>query len=127
MIYYQDEYVTITWEEAVLCVVAEWRGFIPFEVFTAAMNKNIQLLEEKFASKYVVDITMSGALPPQHAEWVRSDWRPRAVKAGLRKAATVMPESVLAKLVLQDMMKDVPPEWEMKNFDNLDSALKWMR
>jgi hypothetical protein len=127
MIYYEDEYAVISWDEIALCVIAKWKGFIPLENYTMGMSKVLELLEQNQARKYILDISEAGALSPEHTEWIRTEWRPRAFTTNLAKIATILPQSVLSKLVMQDLIKDTPPQWEVNYFADQKEALDWLR
>ena len=68
------------------------------------------------------------ALPKEDLEWGVSHWGPKAVAAGWRYWAIVMPESVLGKMSHQHII-DIYGEMgvTVKVFSDPDEAMAWLK
>jgi hypothetical protein len=60
-------------------------------------------------------------------EWVRRDWIPRVLAAGLRRIALVIPKSGLAMMNVQETLSRVPgTKLDVAYFATIEEARAWL-
>ncbi len=127
MFYYETARIRIWWDEGLKSVVAEGEGYIDGEDLHAGMNAGIDLLGKKNASKWLADMRFRRALPEADMVWIAQDFTPRAVEAGMRYIAIVVPTSVLGMMTLKiTKEKTKITSYETRHFDSVDDARIWL-
>ena len=128
MTYFNESYATVSWDEACQAVVVAWNGFIPLNKAQIAMNKALELYQEKGnKGKWIGDNTRLSAFNKETESWVNENWFPRALGLGLKSLALIVPQSALTKMALDSMMSKVPgTELERAYFDSQVAAKKWL-
>ena len=60
-------------------------------------------------------------------DWMAQNWMPRALAAGLRRMALVIPKSALAHMNLEQMLSKVPRSvLQVAYFATVDEARAWL-
>lgn len=91
------------------------------------MEAGLELMRTRGASKWLSDERRNGALANDDMEWGRDNWRPRAVAAGFRYWALVLPESVPGQMrarFIVEASRQAPLTVEI--FEDPDSAREWL-
>lgn len=128
MIYFDEPFLTIHWEEAAKAVRMEWKAFASSEDFRRGLNKGLELLTKKMTGRWLADMRNIGVIGIADQKWSNEDWFPRAVKGGLRFMALVMPTSTLSTMGVKNIMNhigDIPID--TRYFDNTNEALAWLK
>lgn len=63
--------------------------------FREVLNTGAKTLEKHQASKWLSDDRANSVLSPEDTEWSKTDWFPRAIKAGWKYWALVVPQNML--------------------------------
>jgi hypothetical protein len=128
MIHFQDYYVTISWDESSQAVILAWKGFISFDKLRMGLNKGLELYQAKGGKgRWLADTSQILPFSKEAERWVNEDWFPRAIAAGLKKMALVIPKSALGKMSVESVMGKVPgTELTTAYFDSQEAAKKWL-
>ena len=129
MIYFQESFVIISWDEDTWAVVIEWLGQARSEKLKTGLDTGLKLLAEKKAEKWLADTKKLGVFGKADEDWANHNWLPRALAAGLKKMAFVVPESALARMALDSVINNSSREGsgiESAFFDNLEAARAWL-
>lgn len=128
MIHYDAPHLTILWDDETKCVVLEWRGFVYGEMACDSLNRGFDLFVQKGASRWLGDMRKLKVWGEEETRWINDDFFPRIFAAGLRRLAYVVPESALAQLSLQRMMRPIKEEvCETAYFSTPEEAKRWLR
>jgi hypothetical protein len=65
------------------------------ETLESALQKGLELIRNRGASKWLSDDRRSGALPKSHHEWALNVWGPDAAAAGWKYWAVVPPTEMI--------------------------------
>src|SRR4051812_19236487 len=124
MIYLQESFITITWDEASSTIIAEWKGYASLSKMQVALEKGLELLQQKKATKWLGDTSNLAPFGHDTSNWIVHDWIPRAKTAGLKSIAYVIPKSALTRMSLGNGV----PTTNMDSafFDNQDAAKQWL-
>ena len=91
------------------------------------LNTGIKKLKETGACKWLSDDRSYAPLPKEDIEWGREVWTPKALAAGFRHWAIVMPESVTGKMSHRRMVQEYADIGLNVNvFSDVDEAMEWL-
>lgn len=108
-----------------------WNGFVKGPDFQAGCNAMVKELAARKCSRLIVDSRKYTVVDPADQLWSIQDWLPRALAAGLKHFAVVMPESVVGKMSVQNVINDkkhTPKDLELQRemFNSLEDARQWI-
>lgn len=101
MIYYEQPFIRISWNEDVQCVELEWLAFAFGEVFRESMNKALELHRLKSCPRSLTDMRKASVIDAEDTRWISDDWMPRAKASGLSRIAVILPASVVAQMQIE--------------------------
>ncbi len=130
MDYFDSPSITIRWNEKDRNVEQEWKGYASSKDYRTSADKTIALLVEKGAADLLTDTRRMEVILPDDQVWTETDWVPRAMAAGLRRMAVVMPEKAVAQLSVSRLSDRVDFETiglERVFFDSVEKARVWLR
>jgi hypothetical protein len=117
---------SVKWEPEGELVLVEWEGWSDSEEFAALLDAEIQALTRHRGSRLLADCRHQKVLSPADQDKDRQ-WLPRAVAAGLKRFAIVLPTSGLATMNIKDRLAMVPQTTlEIAYFDGVDEAKAWL-
>jgi hypothetical protein len=91
------------------------------------LNTGLDHMAKVGAKKWLSDDTGNGALKPEDGAWAQNDWAPRAMKAGWKFWAIVMPKSTAGKMNLNKFIEDnAKMGLTVQVFETAAEALKWL-
>ena len=118
---------SVTWDEEGQLVMVEWEGWADSAEFAALLDAEIRALSEHHASRLLADCRRQKVLRPDDQERADKEWLPRALVAGLKRFAIVLPTSVLAAMNVQDRLGKVPgATFDIAYFEGVDEARAWL-
>jgi hypothetical protein len=77
-------------------------------------------------SRWLIDGRDMKAIEQSYQEWITDNLLPRAIAAGLRVAAIVVPDSAEAMMNIDDMAKAAENEIEIRYFSTVENARDWL-
>jgi hypothetical protein len=119
------------YDPGVPCVIGTIKEFLFREEFRGHMNKGLELLIEKKQIHLKMGWLVNGKSQPTMLEeditWVATEWGDRAVAAGVRYIALVLPDDEIAKLSQEYFDQDFKKDgMTLKQFKDLESARQWL-
>jgi hypothetical protein len=118
---------SVRWDKLTSTVLVEWQGWANSAEFMALLDAEVQALKEHHASLLLADCRRQRVLSPADQERADREWLPRALAAGLRRFAIVLPKSALAAMNLQDRLGKVPHGvLEVGYFATVEDARAWL-
>lgn len=127
MVYREYPFLRIHWEPDVPCVGMEWLGFVRGPPFRDALNAGLALLQERGAQGWLADLRDLGVVDQEDQSWANEDWFPRAVEAGIRRMALIMPTRTIAAMSVESIMQEAPNGLLTRYFDAPAEARAWLR
>lgn len=128
MVYFDERFLTIHWDEPTQAVWAEWKEVVTGEPFRRGLNAGLELIHEKKARNWLADTKLLGPVPIEDLKWTNEDWMPRALAAGLRRMAFVIPKKVVVQMAVKDVVSKVDESaLSTAHFNTLDEARAWLR
>lgn len=128
MIYFDEPWLTVSWDDYCQAVRLEWKSYVEGEQARLGLETGLRLLKSKRTSRWIADVRLLGPVRQVDQQWINQDWFPRAIAAGLRTLATVSPRSSVARLSVKQIMSKVNDVDIMQGtFDDLEQARMWVR
>lgn len=126
--HYEKDHLTVRYDEGLDAVVMEWNEFAQGEDFRDGLDAGLELVQEKEATNWLADLREMGTVTDEDQEWSNNNWFPRALETTLAHMAIVQPESVVANMSVENIMKEVAGgELTSHYFDNRSEAKQWLR
>ena len=118
---------SVTWEEDGQFVLVEWQGWANPTEFAALLEAEIVALRKHKGSRMLADCRRQKVLNPADQDRANQAWLPRALAAGLKRFAGVVPSSVLAEVNLKSSLDAVPSTvLDVAYFATPEQARDWL-
>jgi hypothetical protein len=129
MVYFNEKYGEIKWDEINNIVIVSFHGYMNSEQIRNFFNKILECLIKHKSNKAIHDTRNIFTFKPEDQEWLKNDWRPRVYKAlGKNKVALIMTENLIQKQVINKVADSAEEKVvEMKAFSNFNDALLWIK
>lgn len=117
----------VTWDLPFKAVRVVWQGWANPVEFAAITEAGLRALTEHHASRWVADCRNMKAVQQSDQDWLNDDWFPRALAAGLRRMAIVLPQRGLVEMNLKDILNRVPVnKLDVGFFATVEEATRWI-
>jgi hypothetical protein len=117
---------TIRHDEANHCIIIVWRQYATQMQFRYIHEKLLSLICQHHADKILGDDTALPAIPSEDRFWIIDEWFPRAVKCGLRFAASKRPDAHFGKVAVSHIHSSAPAGLQCRSFEKLEEARAWL-
>ena len=124
----QNEYATLVYHVQHKIVHHTLHKPVSGPPFREVLIRGVELFERLGAKAWLSDDRGNGALHPDDGKWTIEAWSPRAITAGWKHWAIVMPEAALGKANIRRFIREYADRGvEVKTFETPDGALEWLR
>jgi hypothetical protein len=118
---------SVKWDAEAATVVVVWEGWANSNEFAAMLEAGVQALKDHRGSRWLADCRRQKVLNPTDQDRADREWLPRALAAGLKKFAVVLPDSGLAGTNLKDRLAGVPDaKLGIAYFATVQQAREWL-
>jgi hypothetical protein len=125
--YLDTPYVSVNWESTGPWVLVEWKAWADATEYRAAHEAILGAIRKHRASRLLIDARNARVISDADQVWLKTDWIPRAIIAGRRWTAVVMPTSALVKTIVESIDKRPTEKTvEARYFDTTDEARAWL-
>src|SRR5260370_1570710 len=101
---------SVRWDADGQLVLVEWRGWANAAEFAALLEAEITALRKHRGKHMLADCRLQKGLTAADQTRANENWLPRALVAGLKRLAVVLPSSGLAAANLKERLGKVRPE-----------------
>jgi hypothetical protein len=106
----------------------EFRRFVYGEEFHEILEKGLLVMKRHGATKWLSDDRNNGAIKPADAQWSVEDWGPRAMAAGWKYWAVVLPIKVFGQTNMRRFVEGSAALGRVAQaFDDPNTAMTWLR
>jgi SpoIIAA-like len=116
----------VIWDANWNVVHIEAKGWADTAESHAVLDEAIRAMTDHQGSRWLFDGREMNAIKQSDLRWITEVWLPRALAAGLRVAAIVMPTSDTAMKNVDDMAKAAEDEIEVRYFSSVENAREWL-
>lgn len=116
----------VSLDAAIPCVVLVWGRYATSAQLRFVHESALDLLRRNALQKILGDDTALALIPVDDQAWIREEWMPRALSAGLKATASKCPKGFFGKQSVANVMSQAPREIAMRSFEKLDEARSWL-
>ena len=137
-VFFERPYASVRWQDDLDGIYIQLVGYIPSEDFREVLEKALDFLKLKRASRWIVDLSEQKVTSIEDQNWIGKDWIPRCIGAGIKQVAMVLPKNVIAQMslkrvnnIIDQVVAEVPPtqpliDVKTANFGSVEEARQWM-
>jgi hypothetical protein len=126
-IMFDKPYITIHWNPDDKIILMEWKAFVMGDNFREALDTGLNLAVEHGTNRWLADLRKLGVLSNPDQKWSVDDWHPRALDGGINRMALVLPESAVATMGVNNIMRKVNDDTLIVNyFATVEEAYDWL-
>jgi len=125
MVYLDEPYVRVEWDEKLRCVLQIWKGFADSKQYRSAMEKTLDLAKEKKARRWLIDLRTARVISLDDQDWSAKEFVPRAYAIGWNQHAIVVPKDVLSQMAL-NRVKTKADSPGVEYFEEIEAAREWL-
>jgi hypothetical protein len=119
--------VTVGWYSPKEIVHVHWESAPNSTVLRAGAEAGLVTLSENHGSRWCADCRGLGPISIEDQSWIDRDWFPRALAAGLKRMALVLPYEVFVERNVKDIVGRVPAtQMERAYFKTVWEAGDWL-
>jgi hypothetical protein len=116
----------VAWNAHWNVVHIEAKGWVDSAESHAVLDSAMRAMTDHHGSRWLFDGRDMKAIKPSDLRWLIEVWLPRALAAGLRVGAIVMPKSGAAMKNIDDMAKVAENEIVVRYFSSVEKARRWL-
>jgi hypothetical protein len=118
---------SVKWDEDGQLVLVEWQGWANSTEFSELLEAEIVALRKHKGSRMLADCRRQKGLSAADQARANEQWLPRALAAGLKRFAVVVPASGLAQANLKERLGKAPAAAvEIAYFETAEAARDWL-
>jgi hypothetical protein len=114
-------------DSAIPCVMVVWGRYATSAQLRFVHECILDHLRRHDLHKILGDDTALAVIPIDDQAWLREDWMPRALSAGLKAAASKSPKGFFGRQSVANVMSRAPREIALRSFEKLDEAKAWLK
>lgn len=128
-IYFQNEAVTITYDDELQLGSAIWNGFLSSEEFRDCIETCLRLMEERKPLRWLGDNRKLRAIRKTDQDWFAEHVFPRLAVSSVRRNASIVSEDLFNKMAVEQLIKRAKNLGDMviKEFDTKEEAMEWLK
>jgi hypothetical protein len=116
----------ISFDSSIPAVLVEWKQYATSTQLQFIHETILELIRKHSATKILGNDTNLSTLHSEDAVWIRKNWLPRAIAAGLKFAANKRPKSYFTRLAVESLQEEVPTSLTLRSFDDITEAKTWL-
>jgi hypothetical protein len=124
-----SEFASLYFDPVSNAVISVWKKPTTSESYRAFYAVVLENISRYKAVCYASDIYQQGLIDSECRKWLQNELFPKAVKAGLRKVATVTPGDVFSKFYVDSIQNGIlfhSLDLEFNYFHDLITAQAWL-
>ncbi|WP_276499213.1 STAS/SEC14 domain-containing protein [Pontibacter litorisediminis] len=120
-------FLTVAYDAANNCIYNNWVGYVSPENVRQGSLAVLEAIKTHRTPYGLNDNRQLVGRWDDSVDWIEKEWMPQAMAAGLRYYAHVANQESFAAASAADMVSRTHGLFEMRIFDNLESAQTWLR
>ncbi len=117
----------VTVDTDIPCVLLVWGRYATSAQLRFVHESALDLLRRNALHKILGEDSSLSLIPVDDQCWIREDWMPRALAAGLKAVASKCPDGFFGKQSVANVMSGAPAGITLRSFEQLDEAKAWLR
>jgi hypothetical protein len=117
----------VRWDPDARLVFVEWEGWADSGEFKELLDAEIKALHEHRGWRLLADCRQQKVINPVDQDRANKEWLPRALAAGLKRFAVILPRSGLAEMNIRDALGKVPDAaLQVAFFATVEEGKTWL-
>ena len=117
----------LEYDESLKCVIQNWTGYSKSDQFHEIILKTLDFFKSNPQVRAIIsDTRKHKVIRAADTDWVVKEINPQLIANGMQKMAFVLPQDQFAALSV-DRFNKITDNFEIGNFDEMDSAKAWIR
>jgi len=126
-LHFDDRWLSVSWNGEHRCIYALWKGFAKSDELRAGGEKILQAIRARQADALVSDNRRLVGLTAADQDWFSETWTPKAVRAGLRRIAVVLPTQGFGRFDSEDVLGRIGRrDFVTHAVDSMPEAFDWI-
>ena len=133
-IHFENEHAKLFWIPDLRAVggvflPAEFgEGWDSVQTIKLVLDAGLEIIRKERATRWLSDTREMAVMTAEAQRWCTEDWWPRALAAGFRWLAVLLPQSTMAKLAIDESVRpsDEHAESETRYFSDVEAAKAWL-
>lgn len=122
-----NEYATLMYYPDQKIVRHKFHKPIGGTTFRNIVDSGIALLQEHQAKKWLSDDRANSVFSDEDNAWIYNDWLPRAVQAGWKHWALIVPESTAARMNMKELVESFYERGvQIMVFTDPEEGMRWL-
>lgn len=123
----ENEYATLVYHPDTKIVHHTFHKPIGGDAFRNVLDTGAKTLKENKASKWLSDDRANSVTSSEDANWSKDDWFPRAVRAGWKYWALVVPQDLMARMNMKQFVDSYLDQGlRIMVFSKPEKAMEWL-
>ena len=128
MVYFETEFGLVDWNENERIAMISWKQFASGENLKQPIEKLLELMISQKLEGWVGDLRGVKPITPEDQDWYDKTWLPKAINSGIKRAAVILPESVISTMSSKRFLSKMEDkEFELSYFQSVEEAKEWMK
>ena len=118
---------SVRWDDSTRLVVVEWEGWANSKEFADLLDAEVRALRKHHGTGLLADCRRQKVIKPEDQLLADTVWLPKALAAGLKRFAVVLPTSGLAEMNIRGALARIPDTaMQVAYFATIDDAKAWL-
>jgi PAS domain S-box-containing protein len=124
--FYQDEFISITYNKSKFRLDVDWTGFQNLESVRKGGLIMLEMLQKNNCTMVLNDNTHVLGSWSEAADWAGNEWFPMMEKSGLKYFAWVYSPSVFSRLAADKSVNTTASNVTIQLFEDIEAAREWL-
>lgn len=120
-----NEYAQLTLDQELNVLKLVWKSDCKSETYRFVYRNIVEATEKTKIKYYIGDIRKLTMIAPSDRMWLQSEVIPKLFDNGIKKIAAIVVGDVYIQRHIAHINKSIENERPIKQFANLEEALKW--
>jgi hypothetical protein len=121
----ENEFAQVTLDQELSVLKLVWKSDCKSDTYKFVYNNIIEATVKTNIKYYIADIRKLSMVAPSDRVWLQTEVIPRLFDNGIKKIAAIVAGDVYIQRHIAHINKSINNERPIKQFGNLNEALKW--
>jgi hypothetical protein len=121
----ENDYAQLTLDQELSVLKLVWKSDVKTETYRFVYGIILETVKKTEVNYYVADIRKLSMIAPSDRIWLQTEIIPNMFDNGIKKIAAIVAGDVYIQRHIAHINKSLQDQRPIKQFGNLDEALKW--
>jgi len=120
-----NDFAQVTFEQDLNILKLVWKSDCKSETYRFVYNIILDTVHKTPIKYYIADIRKLSMIAPSDRIWLQTEIIPKMFDAGLQKVAAIVAGDIYIQRHIAHINKTIQDQKPIKQFGNLDEAIRW--